>query len=293
MAKSKQRSWYLVADAGRARIFADAGPKGAIRALAGGEVENDALDRHARDIGADRPGRAPKGTGGTRHAKEPRSEPLRLEKTSFARRLAERLESDLAAGGFERLVLVAPPAFLGALRAEMSPGLAKSIEAEIAKDLAGLAPAEQAERLNDLMGREGPGREGGAGRSGRSERVDGIALRVVCPDMPTSDALQARIRERVSHLAQYHGRITACRVVVRAPHRHHRHGRLYSVRIDLTVPGGRVVANRDAAADGAHKDVYVALRDAFDALERRLEDGIRRRRDRVKAGRRAKELALA
>ena len=81
---------------------------------------------------------------------------------------------------------------------------------------------------------------------------------------------------------QTYGRITGCHVVIAQPHRHHRQGGLYSVRVDLVVPGGEIVVNRDHHLDHAHEDVYVALRDAFVAARRRLEDHVRRMRGATK-----------
>jgi cold shock CspA family protein len=69
----------------------------------------------------------------------------------------------------------------------------------------------------------------------------------------------------------------SCRVVVEAPVRHHRKGGPYKVRIDLTVPGDELVINRQA-----DEDLYVAIRDAFHAARRRLEDYARRQRGAVK-----------
>lgn len=74
----------------------------------------------------------------------------------------------------------------------------------------------------------------------------------------------------------------SCRVVVRAPHRHQRKGRLYHVSVDLKVPGHEIAVTRDPPQHHAHQDIYVAIRDAFDAAIRRLEDGVRRRRGDVK-----------
>jgi cold shock CspA family protein len=75
-----------------------------------------------------------------------------------------------------------------------------------------------------------------------------------------------------------------CHVVVEAPHRRHRTGRRYHVRVRLTVPGEELVVSRDPGRDEPHEDVYVAIRDSFHAARRRLEDYVRRnlRRD-VKA----------
>jgi ribosomal subunit interface protein len=110
-----------------------------------------------------------------------------------------------------------------------------------------------------------------------------LPLQITFRDMPTSDAVRARIVERIEQLEQFHPRIMSCRVVIRAPHRHRSKGRLYSVRIDLKVPRREIVVNREPTGRQAHQDIYVAIRDAFDALDRRLEDTARRRRGDVKA----------
>lgn len=113
--------------------------------------------------------------------------------------------------------------------------------------------------------------------------MSSLPLQITFRDMPTSEAVRARIIERVNELEQFHSRIMSCRVVIRAPHRHQRKGRLYSVRIDLKVPRREIIINREPALNHAHEDIYVAIRDAFDALGRRLEDTARRRRGDVKA----------
>lgn len=110
-----------------------------------------------------------------------------------------------------------------------------------------------------------------------------IPLQVTFRNMPVSTAARARIVEHAEKLARLHGRIMSCRVVVRAPHRHHRKGKLFHVSIDAKVPGTEIAVNRDPGEHHAHQDVYVAIRDAFNALARRLEDTARRRRGDVKA----------
>jgi cold shock CspA family protein/ribosome-associated translation inhibitor RaiA len=73
-----------------------------------------------------------------------------------------------------------------------------------------------------------------------------------------------------------------CHVIVEAPHKHGHQGRLYEVHIQLTTPGGELIANREHRERHSHEDVYVALRDAFRALRRQLEDQERERRQDVK-----------
>jgi len=110
-----------------------------------------------------------------------------------------------------------------------------------------------------------------------------IPLQITFRGLPPSDAFEARIRERARKLERFHGRITRCHVVVEAAHRHRHNGNLYNVRIDLTVPGGELVVSREAPECDSHQDPYVALRDAFDAAARKLEDHLRRQRGKVKS----------
>jgi ribosomal subunit interface protein len=108
-------------------------------------------------------------------------------------------------------------------------------------------------------------------------------LRITFRDIDQSDAIEARIRERVAKLEEYCHRITACRVVVESPHQHHHKGRLYNLRIDVVLPRGEIVVNREGRGNQAHEDVYVAIRDAFDSAERQLKNYARRRRGEVKS----------
>jgi cold shock CspA family protein/ribosome-associated translation inhibitor RaiA len=102
--------------------------------------------------------------------------------------------------------------------------------------------------------------------------------------MDPSPAVEARIREKVAALERFHPRVTHCRVTVEKEQRRHHQGDLFRVAIELTVPGRKaIVVGRTGPRDHAHEDVYVALRDAFAAATRRLEDDVRERRGDVKA----------
>lgn len=94
-----------------------------------------------------------------------------------------------------------------------------------------------------------------------------------------SDAVDAKLRSRAAKLDRFFDRITACDVVVEClNHRHHK-GRIYRVGVNLIVPGGELVVSRAPDGKQEHEDVYVAIRDSFDAAERLLEDHVRRKRD--------------
>ena len=103
-----------------------------------------------------------------------------------------------------------------------------------------------------------------------------IPVDITFKELGKSDALETRIRESVQKLERVFDRIVRCEVLVETPHRHHRNGRQYHVRIRLTVPGGEIVVSRDPGPDEAHEDAYVALRDAFLAARRQLEDYVRK-----------------
>lgn len=96
---------------------------------------------------------------------------------------------------------------------------------------------------------------------------------IVFAHIPRSEALDAAIRRRVEHLTQYCADLHACRVVVDQAQRHSHQGRLFEVRVDVTLNGRELVVNRSQ-----HEDVYVAMREAFDGMVRQIEDAVRRRR---------------
>lgn len=104
-----------------------------------------------------------------------------------------------------------------------------------------------------------------------------IPLDLTVRDLPTSDSLETRIRSKVENLEQRYPHLNACRVVVEMPHKHKHQGRLINVKIDLVVPQGELTVNRHA-----NEDAYVAVREAFDAADRRLEDYVGRQRQDVK-----------
>lgn len=104
-----------------------------------------------------------------------------------------------------------------------------------------------------------------------------VPLQITMRGVGHSAALEAEIRERAAKLEQFYPRITSCRVAVEEFARHHRQGRQFTLRIEVHVPGRQIVITRDR-----HEDVYVALREAFDAAKRQLEELIRERRGDVK-----------
>jgi ribosomal subunit interface protein len=109
-----------------------------------------------------------------------------------------------------------------------------------------------------------------------------VPLEIRFHNVDPSPAVEAAVRERMAKLEQFTNHIISCRVTIEAPHKSHQQGNLYTVRVDLRYAGGEAVANRTPSAHHAHEDVYVALRDAFRAIRRQLQDRTRVRRGEVK-----------
>ncbi|HSN21810.1 MAG TPA: HPF/RaiA family ribosome-associated protein [Usitatibacter sp.] len=103
-------------------------------------------------------------------------------------------------------------------------------------------------------------------------------LQITIQNVPRSDALEARIRESAAKLELFHPRITSCRVAVDELQKHPHQGRQFRVRVEVHAPGREHVV----ATLQHHEDVYVALRDAFDAARRQLQDEVREARGDVK-----------
>ncbi len=99
-----------------------------------------------------------------------------------------------------------------------------------------------------------------------------VPLKIDFHGMEPSPFIERRIKERVAKLLRFHDRMIGCRVVVEAPHRRHRRGNSYQIHIAVQMPGAMLSINRHPGQAPAHTDVYVALRDSFDAVERRLNE---------------------
>lgn len=110
-----------------------------------------------------------------------------------------------------------------------------------------------------------------------------VNLQVTYRDFPAPVSAEERIGERVERLERIFPRIVTCRVVVEHVESRQKRGKLYQFRLDLSVPGSELVVNQTQNDNHAHEDFYVAMRDAFDALERQLKKHAAKSRGDVKA----------
>ncbi len=138
-------AWIVVADSSRCRILSSekpAGPLEEIEALAHPEGR-----LHERELASDRPGRAFDSKGKGRHAMSSEIGAKKHEAIAFATRIAERLERGRGKEAFERLVLVAPPSFLGLLRERIKRPLRARVAREVGKNMTPLKPRALRARL--------------------------------------------------------------------------------------------------------------------------------------------------
>ena len=89
--------------------------------------------------------------------------------------------------------------------------------------------------------------------------------------------LEESIREKAHKLDRYCDKIISCRVIIECPHRSQQKGSSYNIKINMSVPGEDLVVGREP-----HEDMEVAVREAFDAARRQLQDYARRQRGEVK-----------
>jgi protein required for attachment to host cells len=142
--------WILIADEGRARLFASAGRGREVKEVKG--FVHPAARQEDGDLVTDRPGRARAGLAGRAvTALSPHSDPKEIEAERFAAELAGSLGRARERKEFEGLMLVAPPHFLGLLRAHLDEQTRQTVLASAHKDLTLVAPCELAPHLSEVF----------------------------------------------------------------------------------------------------------------------------------------------
>lgn len=109
-----------------------------------------------------------------------------------------------------------------------------------------------------------------------------VPLQLVFRNMRGSEFIRRSVVEKVKWLETFSSQIMSCRVSIEKPHKHHRKGNLYHVRIDLRLPGDQILMSRTPDQHHVFQDVYVCIHDAFDRARREIEEYERKRRREVK-----------
>jgi ribosome-associated translation inhibitor RaiA len=108
-------------------------------------------------------------------------------------------------------------------------------------------------------------------------------IQITFRHMLPSRMFEERIRELASRLEKFSTRITSCHVVVEKPHQSRAQGGLFDVHVSLCVPGNIIIVRRSHSADPEHSNAWIALRDAFNAVKRSLQDYEKVTRGEIKA----------
>jgi len=95
-------------------------------------------------------------------------------------------------------------------------------------------------------------------------------FQIVFHNIEQSDALTDAVQKRINKLERYCDQIITGRVVLDSPHNNHHKGKVYSVGLEIHTSTKEVRVNQDQHDNHAHEDLYVAIRDAFNAAERQL-----------------------
>jgi protein required for attachment to host cells len=144
-----ETTWYLVGDASRAFLFQRTKhnqPPTLVK-----EFSHDASRAHESELVSDRQGRNQNSSGGGYSvALSEKTSPKEVEAGSFAKELSHYLSSAHNKQEYNKLILVAPPHFLGLLRGEFNQNVTKSVTASADKDLSNLPMPEMIRRLEDL-----------------------------------------------------------------------------------------------------------------------------------------------
>jgi len=146
---TSKKLWIVIADGARARVLERESADSGLHEVKGLDLRAD--HRPSHEILSDKPPRAYDRVGAARHAMEPRVDPHRELKRSFAHEVAAILDTRLAQHAFNRLVLVAPPQVLGDLRNALSHAVRAKLTAELAKDLTKVPDSELASHLEGVV----------------------------------------------------------------------------------------------------------------------------------------------
>ncbi|NNM81106.1 MAG: host attachment protein [Burkholderiales bacterium] len=125
------KTWILVANASSASLYMNDGPKQGLKKIR--TFEHSASREKASDLVSDRPGHN-RSAGNGRGSYIPQSDPKQNEAQNFAMKLARELEHGRTTNEFQRLILVAPPQFMGLIKNSTGPALLNLVSDHFEKD---------------------------------------------------------------------------------------------------------------------------------------------------------------
>ncbi len=100
-----------------------------------------------------------------------------------------------------------------------------------------------------------------------------VPLEIHFHGLDKSEAVETRVKEKFAKLEKHFHRMSSCRVVIEAPHRNPAKAKVFQVKIEIAVRGGSpIIVNHDREGAHAHDELPLAVRDAFDAAIRKVDE---------------------
>ena len=107
--------------------------------------------------------------------------------------------------------------------------------------------------------------------------------KVVFRGLDHSDAVAEAVQKRLDKLERYTDEIHSLRVTLESPHNHHHKGKVFHVGVEAVIPNHDILVNHDQHDKHEHEDIYIAIRDAFNALERQIKSVYEKKRHQDRA----------
>lgn len=100
-----------------------------------------------------------------------------------------------------------------------------------------------------------------------------VPLEIHFHGLDKSEAMETRVREKFAKLERHFHRMSSCRVVLEAPHRNPAKAKVFQVKIEINVKGGKpIIINHEREGAHANEDLALTIRDAFDAALRQVDE---------------------
>jgi ribosome-associated translation inhibitor RaiA len=104
-----------------------------------------------------------------------------------------------------------------------------------------------------------------------------------------SEAVEQRVREKIAKLQRHFARMTSCRVGIEVPQRTADRPKVYQIKIEIGIPRRRpIVVSHERKGSHANEELPLAIREAFEAAQRRVDGAAAKlgRRSKLERGRR-------
>jgi len=107
--------------------------------------------------------------------------------------------------------------------------------------------------------------------------------KVVFRGIDHSQAVADAVQKRLDKLERFSDEIQSLRVILESPHNHHHKGKVFHVGVEAVIPNHDIQVNHDQHDKHEHEDIYIAIRDAFNVLERQIKSVYEKKRHQDRA----------